>query len=132
MQSETAGQTLDPNNPTPELAKKQSAYSALLASSGGNLLKTNERYEVLMRQIDTKIEKDGKATDAAQTVSYSKMISLGTPTEKCKMYIGWLFAALTGSCLPVFIWLIGDVMDSFGNTTSAEETEGQVLELAKF
>ena len=49
---------LDPSD-KPELTKKQSAISALLASSGGNLLKTNERYEVLMRQIDTKIEKEG-------------------------------------------------------------------------
>ena len=49
MESETAGPKLDPNNTTPELTKKQSAISALLASSGGNLMKTNERYEVLMR-----------------------------------------------------------------------------------
>ena len=131
MESETAGPKLDQNNTTPELTKKQSAISALLASSGGNLLKTNERYEVLMRQINTKIEKEGKATDTAQSVSYSKMISLGTTTEKCKMYFGWIFATLTGACLPVFIWLIGDVMDSFGTTASPEETEASVIELAK-
>ena len=84
MESETAGPKLDQNNTTPELTKKQSAISALLASSGGNLLKTNERYEVLMRQINTKIEKEGKATDTAQSVSYSKMISLVKANRQSK------------------------------------------------
>ena len=115
----------------PELTKKQSAMNALLASSGGNLLKTSERYEVLMRQIDTKIEKDGQSTETAQTVSYSKLISLATGYEKCKMYFGWCFACLAGAVLPTFIWLLGDVMDSFGQSASFDDTESQILNLAK-
>ena len=116
----------------PELTKKQSAINALLASSGGNLLKTSERYEVLMRQIDTKIEKDGQSTSVAPTVSYSKLISLATPYEKSKMYFGWIFACLAGGVLPTFVWLLGDVMDSLGQAATFEDTENQILDLAKF
>ena len=95
--------------------------SKLFASSGGDLLKTQERYEVLMRQIDTKVNQEGKNTAATQSVPYSKLMSLATPHEKRKMYCGWVFAALTGAVLPSFFFLIGDVMDSFGGATSPEE-----------
>jgi ABC-type multidrug transport system fused ATPase/permease subunit len=60
------------------------------------------------------------------------MTSLATGYEKCKLYFGWIFAVLTGAGLPLFIWLIGDVMDSFGAAASFEETEAQIKDLVRF
>ena len=42
------------------------------------------------------------------------------------MYCGWVFAALTGMVLPAMIWIIGDVMDSFGLDLDPDETRSQI------
>ena len=57
------------------------------------------------------------------------MASDATGGEKCKLYLGWLFAALTGAVLPLFFFYIGPIFDSFGPETTPEETEDKVAEL---
>ena len=48
------------------------------------------------------------------------------------MYFGWCTAALTGAVLPTFVWLLGDIMDAFGEATTFEETESQIIGLVKY
>jgi ATP-binding cassette subfamily B (MDR/TAP) protein 1 len=55
-----------------------------------------------------------------------KLISLASGGEKCKLIIGWIFAAITGATLPAFFFFIGPVFDSFGPNTSAEETVTEI------
>lgn len=40
--------------------------------------------------------------------------------------MGWFFACLTGATLPTFIWLVGDVFDSFKPDIDPEETRDQI------
>lgn len=53
------------------------------------------------------------------TVPYSKLYSLASPKEKAILYIGWIAAFITGLGMPSFVFLMGDVMNSFDphNTT---------------
>ena len=50
------------------------------------------------------------------------MIQLASGEDKCLMYFGWLFAALSGAVLPTFIYMLGDVFDSFGPDQDPQET----------
>lgn len=63
--------------------------------------------------VKTRVQQDGHATEAKGEVPFSELISLATGSEKCMLSAGWFFACLTGATLPTFIWLIGDVFDSF-------------------
>ena len=60
------------------------------------------RLEILKRQVETKAKLHGQNTSAAQLVAFSKLIECATPGEKALMYVGWLFAFLTGIGLPLF------------------------------
>ena len=57
-----------------------------------------------------------------EVVPFSKLTSLASKEEKCQLYIGWIFACLSGCILPSFIFLIGDVFDSFSPDNDPEET----------
>ena len=58
------------------------------------------------------------------------MLSLATPSERRVLKIGWLFAFLVGCCLPAFLFMMGDVFDSFsGEDVSAEDKLYKVLKL---
>lgn len=45
------------------------------------------------------------------------------------MYFGWLAACLTGLGIPSFIFLIGDVIDSFSPTNSKEDTLNKIKQI---
>ena len=66
---------------------------------------------------------------AREQVSFFKLISLATRREKCQLIVGWIFACLTGAILPCFIWLIGDVFDSFAPGTDPTETRDTIREI---
>ena len=55
-------------------------------------------------------------------VSFGKLLSLATGCEKCTFIIGYIFAAITGACLPLFFFFIGPIFDSFGPNSDPEET----------
>jgi len=46
------------------------------------------------------------------------------------LYLGWLFAALTGSVLPLFFFFLGPVFDSFTIETSVEDMRDAIREIA--
>lgn len=75
---------------------------------------------MLLRQVETKVKMEGKDSDTSAAVSFGKLISTANGAEKCRIYIGWLFAGLTGACLPGFFVLIGPIFDSFGQKTPEE------------
>ena len=81
-------------------------------------------------QTTDELLNDGKNTDKSAQVPFSKLISLATPKEKCQLFVGWLFAALTGATLPLFFFFIGPVFDSFGPNTKPEEIRDKVRILA--
>ena len=45
------------------------------------------------------------------------------------LVIGWIAACLTGFILPCFIWLIGDVFDSFAPGVDPKETRDKIREI---
>ena len=60
------------------------------------------------------IEREGgKNTGTGPTVPYFKLISLANKTDKIFLYIGWIAACITGLGLPSFVFLIGNVINSF-------------------
>lgn len=65
-----------------------------------------------------------KAADK-KIVPMSKLLSLAHPSEKRLLRIGWLCAFLVGCCLPAFLFMIGDVFDSFSEQV---ETRDEKLE----
>lgn len=79
--------------------------------------------EILVRQVDTMISRDKSGTNTlGPTVPYSKLYGLASPADKTLMYIGWLSSSITGLGMPSFVFLIGNVIDSFNpNTTTKEE-----------
>ena len=89
----------------------------------------DEKTDTLVRQIQNKIDLDGKDAKLGASVPFSKLLTTASAGEKCKLYLGWLFAALTGAILPCFFFFLGPVFDSFGPTTSPEEIRDEVREI---
>jgi ATP-binding cassette subfamily B (MDR/TAP) protein 1 len=50
------------------------------------------------------------------------MYQFASASDKVLMYIGWTCAAITGTGMPSFVFLIGDVIDSFKPTNTVEST----------
>jgi len=63
-------------------------------------------------------------------VSYSKLCSLESGGDKCKRITGWLAAIITGAALPSFVFLMGDLVDSFDPTEGPASTLDSVKRLA--
>ena len=42
--------------------------------------------------------------------------------------VGWIFACFTGAILPTFIWMLGDIFDSYDPNIEAEETRRRIRE----
>jgi len=80
------------------------------------------RLEILKRQVETKAKLHGQNTSAAQLVAFSKLIECATPGEKALMYVGWLFAFLTGIGLPLFAQFLQKIFNSFGPEVTPKET----------
>ena len=98
--------------------------------SGGGALKPSEaRSDVLARQITNKVDLEGKNTSAEAAVPLSKLLSLATGGEKCRLATGWLFAALSGAILPTFFFFMGPVFDSFTVETTPEEARDAIREV---
>jgi hypothetical protein len=55
-------------------------------------------------------------------VGYFKLASLASGSDKLLMWIGWGSASVTGFGMPSFVFLIGDIIDSFKPTTKVEDT----------
>ena len=85
--------------------------------------------EILKRMVENRIKQDGQTAGKDQTVPFGKLIALASGREKCMLFTGWFFASLTGAILPTFIWLIGDVFDSFAPDKDPEETRDKVREM---
>ena len=49
--------------------------------------------------------------------------------DRCLMYTGWVFAGMSGAILPVFIFMLGPVFDSFGPGNDPEETRDMVRQI---
>ena len=57
-------------------------------------------------------------------------MSLASSSERCRLRIGWAFAFLNGCVIPTFLFMMGDVFDSFsGDDVSEEEKLYKVLRL---
>jgi hypothetical protein len=92
-------------------------------------------HKILIRQVDSKIA-IAKASAAAaggaknQVVTLSKLMSLANSSEVCSLRIGWIFAFFNGCVIPTFLFMMGDVFDSFaGDEVPAEEKLYKVLRL---
>ena len=56
------------------------------------------------------------------SVPYSKLYCLASSSDKLLMYIGWLASCVNGLGMPSFVFLIGNVLDSFDpNKSSPQE-----------
>lgn len=61
-------------------------------------------------------------TELGPTVPYSKLYQFASTSDKFLMYTGWFAAMVTGCGMPSFVFLIGNVIDSFKPTTSVDDT----------
>ena len=64
-----------------------------------------------------------------QVVTMEKLLSLCHGSERCVLKIGWFFAFAVGCCLPTFLFLMGDVFDSYDGEETEEEKLYKVLRL---
>jgi hypothetical protein len=86
--------------------------------------------DVLLRQVNTKIDADGQAADEKKNLaSFSDMCQFGTGNERCMLILGYLFAVFSGAILPIFIFMLGPVFDSFGAGADPEETLDQIVRI---
>lgn len=75
--------------------------------------------EVLLRQTNTFLDREGKTKEAVlPSVPYSKLYSYASKTDKIYLYIGWIASAITGLGMPSFVFLIGNVINSFDVTNT--------------
>jgi ABC-type multidrug transport system fused ATPase/permease subunit len=73
--------------------------------------------EVLVRQVDSMINRERSGTNAlGPSVPYSKLYSLASSSDKTLMIIGWIAAGIAGFGMPSFVFIIGNVIDSFDTT----------------
>lgn len=77
------------------------------------------REDLLIRQVEIKVAQEGKHTDTDVSVDFMKLLEPATGGEKCKIYLGWSFAAITGSILPFFFFFIGPIFDAMGSDAGA-------------
>lgn len=79
--------------------------------------------EVLIRQVDSTINRERTGSkDIGPSVSYSKLYSLASTSDNTLRWIGWISSMIAGLGMPSFVFLIGDVIDSFNiETTSPED-----------
>jgi hypothetical protein len=82
------------------------------STNTGAVAHGDARFETLCRQIDTKTKLEGKDVDNEAAVAFGKLMSTANGSERCRIYIGWLFATVTGAILPLFFFFIGPIFDS--------------------
>mmetsp|Transcript_10621 Transcript_10621/g.17848 ORF Transcript_10621/g.17848 Transcript_10621/m.17848 type:complete len:339 (+) Transcript_10621:8-1024(+) len=81
-----------------------------------------DKVDTIIRTAESKIVAEGDETQSIDdSVPYSKLYSLATGSDKVLLYVGWVAAVITGLGLPSFVFLFGDVVDSFGPTVTPEE-----------
>lgn len=70
-----------------------------------------------MKQIDDKIgERKAESKKNTETVPYSKILMTQAETlDKYLMTFGYAFAIMTGLALPSFVFIMGDIVNSFGD-----------------
>ena len=86
----------------------------------------DERTDTLVRMVNNKVDLEGDNLQAGPGVPFSKLFTEANGSEKCKLYMGWFFAALSGAILPTFFFFIGPIFDSFGGDNTPEETRDQI------
>lgn len=78
--------------------------------------------EVLMRQVDSIINRERTGSkDIGPSVPYSKLYCLASTSDNTLRWIGWISSMIAGLGMPSFVFLIGDVIDSFNMTTDPED-----------
>lgn len=84
---------------------------------------TQDSTETLIRQVDSMIQRDMSGNkQLGPMVPYSKLYTFASGSDKLLMWTGWISAMITGCGMPSFVFLIGNVIDSFKPTTSPDET----------
>jgi hypothetical protein len=69
------------------------------------------------------IQRDMSAENKLEPmVGYFKLASLASSSDKVLMWVGWSAALITGFGMPSFVFLIGDIIDSFKPDTKVEDT----------
>lgn len=82
--------------------------------------------DVLMRMVKTRVQQDGHAAGSKGEATLGELISAAGPGERCLLWAGWFFAGASGAILPSFIWLIGDVFDSFAPGQDPQEARDEI------
>jgi ATP-binding cassette, subfamily B (MDR/TAP), member 1 len=79
------------------------------------------RLEVLKRQVETKVTVVQDKSDR-QLTTFSKLVSLASPSEKALMYTGWVCAFIAGLFYPIFTNFLSRIFNAFGQQWTREET----------
>ena len=84
---------------------------------------------VLFRKVETKHKLHAQST-TSNMVPFKKLyVDNSTGGEKCLLYSGWFFAALSGATLPVIFFWLGPVFDTFTETTTPDEMAEKIREI---
>lgn len=77
------------------------------------------------------IERDMSSNnELGPMVPYSKLYSLASKQDRLLMYLGWICAGICGFGMPSFVFLIGNVIDSFTPAASTGDTLAQINQLS--
>ena len=91
----------------------------------------SEVTETLIRQVETMIKRDMSSNnELGPMVPYSKLYTYASASDKILMYFGWMAACVTGTGLPSFAFLIGNIINSFGPNNSVHDTVSTVSQMA--
>lgn len=56
-------------------------------------------------------------------------MSIASPGDKTLAWVGWISSILTGFAMPAFVFLMGDIIDAFDPSMSAEDTIDEITKL---
>jgi ATP-binding cassette, subfamily B (MDR/TAP), member 1 len=103
----------------PDLHKQHSSHHQQI-----DVVQTqSDSTETLMRQVESMIQRDMSGENKLEPmVPYSKLYCLASTADKFLMWIGWISAMITGFGMPSFVFIIGDIIDSFKPTANVEDT----------
>ena len=91
--------------------KKESMYQSELVET--KEIKA-ERVEILLRQIESTLAREStESKELGPAVAYSKLYTFANGSEKAIMFIGWIFAGITGLGMPSFAFIFGDILNAF-------------------
>jgi ATP-binding cassette subfamily B (MDR/TAP) protein 1 len=83
----------------------------------------DKRAEILLRQVKTSLEDFKPEEEKKEEAPYSKIYTFASGSDKFYQWVGYFGALLCGGFMPSFVLLMGDALNSFGETGGSKKDQ---------